>query len=323
MNARIVRERVTFDSGGYALAGYLYRPATRVSGPLPCLIMAHGFAGTMDRLFRYAERFAEVGIAVLSFDYRNFGASGGTHRQVIEMDGQLDDWRAAIGFARSRDDLDAHRLALWGSSLGGGHAIKIATEDGGMAAVIAQVPWLGDPRTAAEKIRMLLRPNLLRLSLAAIRDARRGRQGRPPILVPVYGPPGSVAMFTDGEVEQVLQAYELTDDSLWRNEFAARVALTLPRYNPVRHVEQLTAPLLLCVTSGDHIATVDQAWGVADRSLEATVRVYEGRHFQIYYGPIYERVITDQIDFLRAHLVPSNGRTGRQAGGPDGRSRRP
>jgi uncharacterized protein len=39
--------------------------------------MAHGFSGTMDRLFRYAGRFATAGMAVLVFDYRNFGASGG------------------------------------------------------------------------------------------------------------------------------------------------------------------------------------------------------------------------------------------------------
>ncbi len=62
MNERVDREPVAFGSAGVTLAGYLYRPAGQPTGPLPCVVMAHGFSGTMDRLFGYAERFAGAGL---------------------------------------------------------------------------------------------------------------------------------------------------------------------------------------------------------------------------------------------------------------------
>ena len=46
--------------------------------------MAHGFSGVREqRLDAYAERFAQAGLAVLVFDYRHFGASGGEPRQLL------------------------------------------------------------------------------------------------------------------------------------------------------------------------------------------------------------------------------------------------
>jgi dienelactone hydrolase len=129
MNGRLHRERVAFQSDGITLAGYLYRPVDEPARALPAVVMAHGFSGTMDRLFRYAERFANAGMAVLVFDYRNFGASGGQPRQLIDLRGQRADWRAAISFARAQQGIDPGRIALWGSSLGGAHAITVAADD--------------------------------------------------------------------------------------------------------------------------------------------------------------------------------------------------
>lgn len=58
--------------------------------------MGHGTTGTRSfGLDRYARRFVEAGFAVLTFDYRHFGASEGGPRQVINVQDQLDDWRGA------------------------------------------------------------------------------------------------------------------------------------------------------------------------------------------------------------------------------------
>jgi fermentation-respiration switch protein FrsA (DUF1100 family) len=99
MSEEIQRTRVTFNSGGVELAGYLYRPAD-ATGKLPCVVMGHGFSGTQDRLFVGAERFAGAGMAALTFDYRIFGESGGKPRQVIVIKGQRQDWRAAVSWCR-------------------------------------------------------------------------------------------------------------------------------------------------------------------------------------------------------------------------------
>jgi fermentation-respiration switch protein FrsA (DUF1100 family) len=145
MSEEIQRTRVTFHSGGMELAGYLYCSAD-ATRKLPCVVMGHGFSGTQDRLFGGAERFAGAGMAALTFDYRNFGQSGGQPRQVIDIKGQRQDWHAAVSWARSRPEIDPDRVALWGTSLGGTHTIFVAAGDPRIAAVVAQIPYAGLPK---------------------------------------------------------------------------------------------------------------------------------------------------------------------------------
>ena len=74
-----------------------------IDGKRPVVVMAHGFAGTKDSgLGPYAQRFAEAGLAVLAFDYRGFGLSGGEPRQQISLERQADDYRAAIVAAKTQ-----------------------------------------------------------------------------------------------------------------------------------------------------------------------------------------------------------------------------
>jgi dienelactone hydrolase len=296
------REQVSFGSGGATVAGYLHRPAAPTAAGAPCVVLGHGFTGTMDRLFRYAERFAAAGMAALVFDYRGFGASGGRPRQVIDIPGQLADWRAAIRFARSHPRVDPARVALWGSSLGGGHAITVAAQDPAVAAVVAQVPWLGDGRTLGQKVRQAAQPSALRLAAAAVRDAVRARRGREPLLVPVVGAAGDTAMFTDPRARLALAAND-TDATSWRNAFAPRFVFELPRYRPATVLDRLAMPVLVCVARDDREIPIGYVRAAMARAAKGDLRSYPGSHFEIYHGPVYEQVVTDQVGFLRDHLA--------------------
>jgi dienelactone hydrolase len=107
--------------------------------------MAHGFSGFREQRFdAYAERFVQAGMAVLVFDYRHFGDSDGTPRQLLSIRRQLQDWAAAIAFGRSLPGIDPQRIALFGTSLSGGHVLTMAARDRAIAAVVAQ----GPPATA-------------------------------------------------------------------------------------------------------------------------------------------------------------------------------
>ena len=95
------REDLTFSSGEDTCAAWLYRP-DGAAGPVPCVVMAHGFTATRgDRLPAYAERFAAAGLAVLLFDYRHFGDSSGAPRQLLDIGRQQADYHAAVAFART------------------------------------------------------------------------------------------------------------------------------------------------------------------------------------------------------------------------------
>ncbi|MDF2975898.1 MAG: putative hydrolase [Actinomycetospora sp.] len=142
-SAMVHRAEVTFMSGGERCAAWLYQPDTP-SRTSPCVVMAHGTTGTRDLgLTPYAERFAGAGCIVLVFDYRHFGASSGQPRQLVHIGHQLEDWREAVDFARRLPEVDPQRVALWGTSLSAGHVVAVAADDPRLAAVVAQLPWMG------------------------------------------------------------------------------------------------------------------------------------------------------------------------------------
>jgi dienelactone hydrolase len=143
-------------------------------------------------LWAYAERFAEAGVAALLFDYRHFGASSGEPRQLLDIARQLEDWRAALAYARGLEGIDAERVAAWGTSFSGGHVAAIAAEDPRLAAAISQNPFMDGRAT----LRASTLTGLLKLTAAGLRDVLRRLRGRPPLHLPIVGPPGSLAAIT-------------------------------------------------------------------------------------------------------------------------------
>jgi alpha-beta hydrolase superfamily lysophospholipase len=121
----------------------------------------------------YAERFAVAGFAVLTFDYRCFGESEGQPRQLIDVKQQREDIRAATHFARRTEGIDPARIALWGTSLGGGHVIVVAADDPEIAAVIAQVPGIDLATKEARATIKVPARQIIRLLAAALKDAER------------------------------------------------------------------------------------------------------------------------------------------------------
>src|SRR3954471_24666383 len=110
------RQDLTFESGGEQCAAWLYMPAG--DRPHPAVVLAHGFGGVRAaRLWAFAERFAAAGVAALVFDYRGFGGSGGEPRQLLSIKRQLEDWRAAVAFARGAGGVGPGRVG------GGGTAV--------------------------------------------------------------------------------------------------------------------------------------------------------------------------------------------------------
>jgi hypothetical protein len=68
---------------------------------------------------------------VLLHDHRNFGTSGGTPRHDIDPWRQIEDWRQAITYPESLDEVAPSQIGLWGTSYAGGHAIVLGATDRG------------------------------------------------------------------------------------------------------------------------------------------------------------------------------------------------
>ena len=106
------------------------------------IVIAHGLGGTREmHLNEYAEKFAAAGYACFLFDYRNYGASDGNQRQLINVKMQLKDWNSAIEYIKRDTRVDGNHLLLFGSSFSGGHVIWLSAHRKDIKAAVAQCPY--------------------------------------------------------------------------------------------------------------------------------------------------------------------------------------
>jgi len=274
-----------------------------VAGRTPVVVMAHGLGGTKDSgLAPFAERFADAGMHVLAFDYRGFGSSGGDHRQRVDIDGQLGDYRAAIDTARRLDGVDPDRVVLWGVSLSGGHVLTIAAQDPGIAALIASTPMVDGLSSGLLAARHTPAHMLLRSTASGIRSRVGTRIGRGADVIPLVGGPGEVAALNlDGHREDYLALAGPT----WRNEVDADIVLSLGRYRPGRHAASVRCPALVQIADFDRSAPPHAAAQAAFRA-RAEVRHYPCDHFDVWPGKEwFEPAVAHQIFFLTRHLAVS------------------
>jgi len=293
----VERTDSSFRCGGEDCAAWLYRPAG--PGPHPLIVMAHGLSATRDmRLPAYAERFAAAGIGALVFDYRHFGDSGGEPRQLLDVGRQLADWRAAIARARSLDWVDADRVALFGTSFSGGHAVKLAAEDPRVAAVVLQCPFQ-DGIASLPSLGLL---NILKAIGHGAVDQVGALFGRPPHCVPAIGAPGTFAVMSRPDSKPGFEAL-VPPGSAWRNTVAARFLLTLALYRPGVLAARVGVPMLYCICEGDSLVPARSTARFAARAPRGEVLRYPIGHFEIYVGEWFERAVADQTEFLARHLL--------------------
>ena len=282
-----------FPSAGLQCAASFYRPLG--AGPFPVIVMAHGLGGTRTmRLPAFAERFVAAGYACLVFDYRHFGESEGTPRQLLDIGRQLEDWKAAVAFARTLPEVDAEKLVIWGTSFGGGHVLSTAADDPAIAAVISQCPFT-DGLASSLAMNPLLS---LKITARALRDRIGAALGAAPVMVPLAGHPGETALMNAPDVWAGYLALK-PDGAEIPNEVAARFALDIIRYYPGRKAARIQAPVLFCVCDNDTVAPAKATLRHAGRAPRKEIRRYPDGHFEIYVGAAFERVVADQLDFLR------------------------
>ncbi|KKB99079.1 alpha/beta hydrolase [Mycolicibacter arupensis] len=282
-----------FDSQGTRCAAWLTLPPR--PGPHPVVVLAHGFGAnhTMS-LGQYEQHFSQAGIATLAFDYRHTGDSGGLPRQRLSLRNHRQDIHAAIDFARGRPELDATRIALWGSSLGAMHALKVAAGRPDLAAVVVQCPIVDGPAT----LRRLGLGAALRLGPAMLADAARRLVGATPHYVPIVGPAGSTAAVTAAGALQGWRGV-VSPGGSFDNRVGASDVLGIAFTSALRSSRQIAAPLLVCVSERDNLMDPRHAVTVAQRAPRGQARHYDSDHFEVYHPPLLTRILADQTEFLQ------------------------
>jgi fermentation-respiration switch protein FrsA (DUF1100 family) len=131
------------------LNGIAYQLFLPIADRSPAVVILHGAGSRKENHVDFARRAVGHGFAALTFDNRGHGESDGELGA-----GVIADVQRVVAFVAERPEVDAGRIALRGSSMGGQLAIHVGAVSDRVAAVVAICPageemLLGDVRRVA------------------------------------------------------------------------------------------------------------------------------------------------------------------------------
>ena len=160
-------------------------------------------------------------------------------------------------------------------------------------------------RRAARDSRPAKRPAAERWAglIQGVLDTLGGLACRQPLLVPLAGQPGTVALLTTPDALDGDRA--LNPDNRypeWQQEVAARSALRIGLYRPGRSASRVRCPLLVLVCDQDQSALAGPAARAAKRAPSGELVRMPGGHYEPFLGG-HEQAAEAELSFLRRHLL--------------------
>ncbi|KPI36677.1 putative 31.7 kDa protein in traX-finO intergenic region [Cyphellophora attinorum] len=248
------------------LRGWLFK-SDNAPTKLPCLVMCHGFSGLKEMdLGAFAERFvSSLQLVCLVYDNRGFGASDtgpNQPRQEILPWQQMSDISDAITYAQSRDDIDAEKIGIWGSSYSGGEVLWVGATDKRVKVVLSQQPCVDGYENFQRLIRGDVAVGVQELLVAdRLARARGELAGTMPV---VSEDPTQPAALPTSDSSAFFDKWQKKNDTLTPTDLA------LEAYSRAREPKQL--------------------------------HILPGGHFDGYTGKNFDKNTSVQIEFLREHL---------------------
>lgn len=317
----IHEEAVKFGSGKLTLAGTLVLPEG--AQRYPAVVLFHG-SGPQKRDLSTARWFAGQGFAALAYDKRGVGESDGDFRAVPFME-LCDDGLAGIDYLKSRSEIDAKRIGVWGLSQGGWLGPLAASRSREVAFVIA----VSGPGVSPGEQMIVYYANELRdrgMSESEVREASAVRRD-----IWNYMSTGRDYEKVRGELEKARtkswfdQARAQQDDSFGALPTPDQLGKPVGRsliwfkheaiYDPVPALRALRVPALFLFGDKDRLIPVEESVAVIkrvqaeDRYGDFTIRELPNDDHGMYLvssygnGAIDPEYLKTMRDWLRAHVL--------------------
>jgi len=276
-----MHNEVSFQVAGNTLRGWFDTPRSGSGKPFPAVVLCPGLGALKEWLAPTVEAFTAAGIACLSYDVRGFGDSDGQPRQEADPWAHVHDVRQAVTLLHTFDQVDTSRIAVWGTSYGGGVAIVAGAVDRRVRSVVAQVPvvsWSGTMSALASP------EQLAGLYGGLDADRLTILGGQPGVALPqVSADPEVPAITHDTETyEWITEAAAATPS--WPNLLTLHTIDKLLEFEPVDYLARLAPkPLLMMVAAKDTICPPELSLRAYDRATEPKrLMMLDGGHYCVY-----------------------------------------
>jgi pimeloyl-ACP methyl ester carboxylesterase len=294
-----------FTSENAALSGTFYTPAG--APPWPLVVMAHGFSATRAMTAdKYAAVLRSAGLAVLLYDHRGFGRSGGEPRLQINPWVQARGYRDAITFGATLKGVDASRIGIWGDSFSGGVALAVAAIDRRVAALVIQVPAIGTELPPSDPEGALCRAFEQTLLTGHVEPSAEEVDGPMPVVSDDQARrPSALKPMT---AYRWFSEYGGHAGSGWVNEITRARPRTPVAWHAALCASKVTCPSLFMVAPDDEMpASMPTVARNAFEKLSGPKEWVdiEGGHFGLLYhpSPIFEQAASAQARFFARHLA--------------------
>ncbi len=143
-------ERHRFDSYGDTLVADVFTPADQDRSPGPIVVVTGSWTTVKEQQANfYARLLAAEGITTMTFDFRGFGQSQGTPRDLEDPSRKIEDINAAVGYVSSLDMVDTDRIGALGICASAGYQASNAATDGRVRSLAMVAPWLHNTELVA------------------------------------------------------------------------------------------------------------------------------------------------------------------------------
>lgn len=274
-------EPIEFRLDGDLIRGTFYLPH-RAAKELPVVVLAHGWGMVAGGdLEDYAAAIVNAGLAALTFDFRNLGKSEGFPRQEIDPYRQVEDFRAAISYVRTRPEIDRDRVGIWGSSYSGGHVLYVAAVDKRVKCVVSQVPTISGFK-AAQRRASGEKASRLRAALEADREARFAGAA-PATIRTVDKDPTAAVAYPEADSYEYMSSEAARCDG-WVNEITLRSLELARTYEPGVYIKRIApAPLLMIAATDDALTPTDlQQDAFNEAHHPKRLMLVPGGHYAVY-----------------------------------------
>ncbi len=271
-------------SDGLQLFAQTWQPEAEARAVV-CLV--HGLGEHSGRYAHLAAALTGADYALLAFDLRGHGQSGGQRGHAPSYEVLLDDIARLLDEAAQRFP-DRPRF-LYGHSLGGALALNYA---------LRRRPQLAGVIATSPLLLPAFEPPAWKVSLGRIMYS----------LWPTLSLSNEVNPHHLAHDPAVAHAY--VDDPLVHNRVSARLGIDMLQASQwaLAHAAEFPLPLLLMHGGADPITSPDASRQFAERTPgDCTFKLWEGLYHEIHNEPEQQEVFKFVVAWLQAHTSATSG----------------